>query len=145
MSQVILKRKASAPVYIDAQGCPHPDIVLALAAPLEDQRNRFLELNIAYFHSLDAYTSRKLPLTNTNNICFRFNEEYYLPTEYAEDGVTPTRLGYPSYTDVKKDITITADGELEIIDEAVKFWFLNQEHGVDFDGKKFNDNWEFIS
>jgi hypothetical protein len=140
---LILKRKTDAPIYTDSTGCEQPNMVIALLAPIEDKRNKVLELNIAYFHSLQAYYDGRDFLPKMPNICMRFKEDYSVPAKYDDDG-NLLELGWSKYSDVKKTITISEDGELVITDDSVKYWFLNQTFAFDFEGKLFADNWDWI-
>lgn len=140
---LILKRKTDAPIFTDSTGCEQKTMVLALLAPIEDKRNKVLELNIAYFHSLQAYYDGRDFLPKMPNICMRFTEDYSVAPKYDEN-YNVIELGYPNYSAVKQDLSISEDGELIITDDKVKYWFLNQTFAFDFEGNKFALNWVFV-
>lgn len=138
---LILKRKSTAPIFNDNTGCDRPDMVLALLAPVEDKRNKMLELNLAYYHSKQAYLDGKTFIPEMPNITMRFTKDYKVEPVY--EGETLLKLGWPKYAEVLMDCHVDDNGDLVADSQEVLYWLLNQEFALDFEGKKFSENWEF--
>lgn len=125
-----LIRKINSSVFRDEYGVSHPDLTLAITSINEDKLNKRLRFNCKYFHERSCLS---LPLPHLGEVIFDFSNDYTNPT--------PGNNGWPTYTEVKEDVTIDDDGNLIPLNEDMGEWILNQPFVLDMEGKSFKDNW----
>jgi hypothetical protein len=127
-----LIRKEGVPVVTDIFGIEHPDIVIKITALPEDKLLKWLKIECAYFHN-DVAT-QNLEMLGYSNFSFMFNSN-----TWEENGIV-----WETYTQVKQDISIDDNGNIILLNEDVPNWILNQPWVLDFEGKKFSENWKIV-
>jgi hypothetical protein len=128
-----LTRKLNAPIVKDTFGIEHPEIVIKIIALPEDKLSKWLIIQCGYFHNNLA--TKSLELFGYNNFEFTFNSN-----TWEENGMV-----WETYEQIKQDISIDDNGNIVLLNQNVPNWILNQPWILDFEGKKFSENWEMIN
>lgn len=127
-----LVRKQDSPVVKDMFNIEHPEMNIKIVALPEDKLAGWLRIDCSYFHNNSA--KRNLDVFGFMSFSFLFNNQ----TETEGDIVWAT------YEQVKQDISVDDNGNIILLNQDVPNWILNQPWVLDFEGKKFSENWEIV-
>jgi hypothetical protein len=127
-----LIRKTTAPLVTDSFNIGHPEITIKIVALPEDKLEKWLRIDCSYFHNNSA--AKTLELFGFSSFSFLFNSE-----TKEQDGIV-----WETYTDIKQDISIDDDGDIVLLNQNVPDWILTQPWILDFEGKKFSENWQLV-
>jgi len=162
-----LIRKANAPILKNKQGLDIPDAAVLTIRTLIDYQKKVLHIKYGLFSSGTALNDSHEPIETGE---FLFDETYYMPEYISPDGVTYLYDGDKYYFKDSElgDIADLSQEEIALLSEVYigqlpfdyvfstldlsatetkpitqesKDWIMAQ---LDWEGKPFNENWEYI-
>jgi hypothetical protein len=139
-----LKRKQNAPIVKDSFGVEHPDLIIGFYAVIEDKLNKWLDIRCGYYHSLAAFNNNRNKQIKDNDANIYDFQMLFNNKDFVLPNLSQNEFGMPTYSVLKQDIEIDNDGNIIPLNEEVSLWILHQGFFLDFEGKRFNENWEVV-